>query len=237
MLRLRTDDPPFYRGWIAANCWAEAAGLGTTFVLGRSLAPWRDRATGTIAVLLSALAAVLLGMLLEGVLVGVAQEAVLRRRFAALRSGAWVLATAAGAGLAWLLGMIPSTIMALRPEEHAGAPPTQPSALVQYALACALGLMAGPVLGSAQWTVLRRHVARSGRWLWANAFAWAIGMPLVFLGMDYVPWTARPPAIFLAIYGVCGTVGLVVGAIHGRVLVQLVGSAGQSGGGAASPRC
>lgn len=222
MPQLGTADPVFYRRWIIANGWSEAAGLGTTFVLGRALAPWLEHATGAVTVLLGALAAVLLGTLLEGVLVGVAQEAVLRDRLASLRKRAWMLATATGAALAWLLGMIPSTVLALRPQDAAASPLAEPSALVQYALAAALGLVAGPVLGFAQWTVLRRHLARATWWLWANAAAWAIGMPLIFLGMEYVPWTGPPAAKLLAIYGVCGAVGVVVGAIHGRFLVNLL---------------
>jgi hypothetical protein len=90
------------------------------------------------------------------------------------------------------------------------------------ALAVALGLVAGPVLGVAQWTVLRRFVVHAGRWLLANAFAWAIGMPLIFAGMDVVPWDGHPTVLMLSVYGVCGAAGLVVGAIHGRVLVQLL---------------
>jgi len=222
MPKLGTADPVFYRRWIVANGWSEAAGLGTTFVLGRALAPWLEHATGAVVVLLGALAAVLLGTLLEGVLVGVAQEAVLRDRLASLRKRTWMLATAAGAAFAWLLGMIPNTVLALRPQDAAASPLAEPSALIQYALAAALGLVAGPVLGFAQWTVLRRHVARAAWWLWANAAAWAVGMPLIFLGMEYVPWTGPSAATLLAIYGVCGAVGLVVGAIHGRFLVELV---------------
>lgn len=192
-------------------------------MLGRLSAPWFgfERGTGTAAVLLGALAAVALGTLLEGVLVGIAQEAVLRDRLAALGKRTWVYATAAGAALAWTLGMIPSTVMALT-REAAQAPVTEPGALVQYSLAAVLGLVTGPILGFAQWTVLRRHVARAARWLWANALAWAAGMPLIFLGMEYVPWGGPPAAAIPAIYGVCGIVGLVVGAIHGRFLVNLV---------------
>lgn len=151
MPKLGTADPVFYRRWIVANGWSEAAGLGTTFVLGRALAPWLEHATGAVVVLLGVLAAVLLGTLLEGVLVGVAQEAVLRDRLASLRKRTWMLATAAGA-----------------------------------------------------------------------AFAWLLGMPLIFLGMEYVPWTGPSAATLLAIYGVCGAVGLVVGAVHGQFLVELV---------------
>jgi hypothetical protein len=118
--------------------------------------------------------------------------------------------------------MIPSTVLALRPHDSAASQVAEPGALVQYALAGALGLIAGPVLGFAQWTVLRRHVTRAARWLWASAAAWAIGMPLIFLGMEYVPWGGPPAATLLAIYGVCGAVGLVVGAIHGRILLELL---------------
>ena len=59
-----------------------------------------------------------------------------RQRLASLRRRTWVLATAAGAGLAWLLGMVPSTIMALRPGDAGAAPPSEPGALVQYTLVC-----------------------------------------------------------------------------------------------------
>jgi hypothetical protein len=221
-LGLATEDSAFYKRWILANGWAEAAGLGTTFVLGRESAPWLSKITGTAAIVGGALLAVVLGTLLEGVVVGAAQESVLRPRLPELRKGSWILATAVGAGLAWALGMIPSTLMAMSaPEAGAGSPPELP-AQVQYGLAVVLGLLAGPILGIAQWTVLRRHVFRPARWLWANALAWAIGMPLIFLGMDRVPWTASRFPVALSLYGICGAVGLVVGAVHGRVLVQLL---------------
>jgi hypothetical protein len=220
---ISADESAFYRRWILANGWAEAAGLGTTFVLGREVAPSLERATGAATVVLGALAAVFLGLILEGVLVGLAQEVVLRRRLVALRRGRWIFATAVGAGLAWTLGMIPSTVMALSTSDAAASSlPVEPPALFQYGLAVLLGFVTGPILGLAQWTVLRRHVARPAKWLWANAVAWAIGMPLIFLGMDRVPWTEPRSTVALSIYGVCGAVGLVVGAVHGRVLVQLL---------------
>src|SRR3990172_3865550 len=65
MAAIGTVDPVFYRRWILANGWAEAAGLGTTFVLGREAAPWLERATGAATVILGALAAVFLGLILE----------------------------------------------------------------------------------------------------------------------------------------------------------------------------
>jgi hypothetical protein len=85
-----------------------------------------------------------------------------------------------------------------------------------------LGFVAGPILGLAQWTVLRRFVARAGRWLFANAIAWAVGMPVIFAGMDLVPWEGNLAVFMLTVYAVCGAAGIVVGAIHGRLLVQLL---------------
>jgi len=163
-----------------------------------------------------------MGMVLEGVVVGAAQGAVVHRALPTLSRRSWVLATVLGAGIAWILGMIPSTIMALRPPETGAPPPAEPSALVQYPLAAALGLVTGPILGLAQWIVLRRYVAHAGRWLWANALAWGVGMPVIFLGMDRVPWNSQAFAIIATIYAVCAVTGAVVGAIHGRFLLRLV---------------
>jgi hypothetical protein len=213
----------FYLRWIVANGLAEAGGLGTTFVLGHALASVLNRVTGIAAILGGALAAVAVGMLLEGVLVGVAQERVLHSRLGhRLLPGAWIVATAIGAGAAWALGMIPSTVMALSASQAPAGPASEPPALVQYGLAAVLGLVTGPILGIAQWAVLRRMVEHAGHWLWANAVAWAVGMPLIFAGMDRVPWTGSAVARAAAIYVVCAVTGLVVGAIHGWILVKLL---------------
>jgi hypothetical protein len=85
-----------------------------------------------------------------------------------------------------------------------------------------LGLVAGPV-GFAQWLVLRRHRPGAWRWLGANAAAWAAGMPLIFLGMDLLPWERGGLGVAAGIYSVCAAAGLVVGAIHGRVLLRVAG--------------
>lgn len=211
----------FYGRWVLANAWSEALGLGATFVAGSLAAPLLAR-SDVIAVLLGAFLAILLGTVLEGVLVGVAQERVLAARLRGIPRGAWVAATAIGAGLAWALGMIPSTLLTLVNAGSPATPAIEPGPLVQYSLAAGLGFVAGPILGAAQWTVLRRYTKHAGRWLWANAAAWAVGMPLIFLGMDRVPWDGPAPLTYLAIYLVCGTAGLVVGAIHGMVMLRLL---------------
>jgi hypothetical protein len=177
-------------------------------------------------ILLGAAAAVVLGMVLEGVVVGAAQEQVLRRVLIGLRPKAWTAATALGAGAAWVIGMAPSTIFGLIASSGQSAAPAEPPVLLQYTLAVLLGLVAGPILGSSQALVLRRHTGRAGCWLWANAMAWAVGMPVIFLGMDLVPWSRGGVAVGVAIYAVCGVAGMLVGAIHGRILLRMIGGAG-----------
>jgi hypothetical protein len=228
---MRTRDRPFYVRWIVANGWAESAGLGTTFVIGIGMAPYFDRHVGVTAILAGALLAVVLGTLLEGVLVGIAQERVLRLRLRSLRPRIWTWATAAGAGLAWLVGMVPSTIMALAGEPDSASMVAEPGAVAQLGLAVLLGVVAGPILGVAQWIVLRRFVPRAGRWLWANALAWGVGMPMIFAGMGVVPWSSHAAVIVPAVYGVCAVAGVVVGAIHGAALVQLLPSEADEAGG------
>lgn len=228
MTEQRPGEAALYRRWILANGWAEAAGLGTTFAVGHAVAPHLGAVTGVAAVLGGALLAVLSGVVLEGLVVGWAQARVLTRATSAVDRRGWIVATAAGAGLAWTLGMIPSTAMALREVGAAApgetAPMQEPGALVQLALAVALGAVTGPILGLAQWVVLRRAVARAGSWLTANAMAWAVGMPVIFAGMDRVPWDGPRWAIVVALYAVTAVAGLVVGAIHGRVLLALLRS-------------
>ena len=214
----------FYPQWIAANGWAEAAGLGTTLLLGRAAAPALERDAGWGTILIGAVAAVLLGILLEGVLVGIAQSRVIRASFPAITAAGWITATMLGAGAAWVLGMVPSTVAALLSTGSAAgaAPPTHPTALVQYGLALLLGAVTGPVLGVGQWLVLRRHVTRAGRWIGANAVAWGLGMVLIFVGMDQLPWGRGDILLVLGVYGICGAAGLLVGAIHGWVLRDLL---------------
>ena len=151
-----------YRRWVIANGWAECAGLGTTLVIGTAVATRMGEETTVPVILAGAAAAVLLGILLEGVVVGVAQERVLREPLPQLRPTTWTVATAVGAGVAWSLGMLPSTAMALA-QAPGDLPSSEPGPVVRYALSSALGAVTGPVLAAAQWTVLRHHVRRAAR--------------------------------------------------------------------------
>jgi hypothetical protein len=215
------NDRTFWARWIAANGVAEAIGLGTTFVLGMAAAPLLEDMHGIGAAIAAAGAAVLLGIFLEGVVVGWMQGAVLRQRRSGIPLRSWVWATAVGAGIAWLIGMIPSTTFALMQDAGSAETVEEPDAALQLLFAAGLGAVTGPILGVAQWRVLRRHMARSARWLWANALAWAVGMPVIFAGMDRVPWDGSALERALALYAVCLIAGLVVGAIHGAILARL----------------
>jgi hypothetical protein len=221
------DDRRFYRAWIFANAWTEALGLGATLAIGVLLAPQFDSG-GTMAIVLGASLAIASGTLLEGVLVGVAQASVLTRRLATPVARRWVIATALGAALAWVLGMTPSTVMALLDAGSTGAAPVEPPPLVQYALGAVLGAITGPILGFAQWRVLRGVTPRAARWIIANSLAWAAGMTLIFIGMDHVPWHAGTVALVASVIGVCAIAGAVVGAIHGRWLLLLLPHAGRA---------
>lgn len=161
-------------------------------------------------------------MLFEGILVGSAQARVLRARDPGFLSGHWILATAIGAGVAWLLGMIPSTAMALAGPSVAGTPPAWLDGLLQYLLAAAMGLVLGPILSIPQMFVLRRYAPRARRWVLANALAWAVGMPVVFLGAGAVPHETSAVAAMVIVGLTCLAAGIVVGAVHGLFLIRML---------------
>jgi hypothetical protein len=220
--------PTFYRRWILANAWSEGIGLGTTLLLGLAAAGYLagGPAPGPGAVVAAALAAVIAGTALDGALVGFAQGRVIHAAQPRIPVGRWTLATAAGAGIAWLLGMIPSTVLALLASDPVTDAPAEPPAWLTYVLAAAMGLVLGVVLALPQTLVLRRVSDRAATWLPANALAWAVGMPLVFLGMDVLPWDGPRPVVAAGVAGVCLATGAVVGAVHGVVLRRILGPAG-----------
>jgi hypothetical protein len=170
----------------------------------------------------AAVAAIVAGTLLEGVFLGVLQVRVLRQILPHLPERDWIVATAVGAGLAWTLGMVPSTVMGLLTSGAAASPPAaEPSAALQVALAVALGACLGPFLGVPQGRVLRRHGGALGTWVWANVAAWAVGMPIIFAGMSTLPALPSVSRLLGTIAVACLGAGLVVGAIHGRVLLRM----------------
>jgi hypothetical protein len=207
--------------WVVANALGEALGLGSTALVGLALFPALNEGNGLLAALAVAVLAIVAGTAIEGLIVGTAQWLVLREPLPDLAWRTWAVATAIGAGIAWTFGMLPSTLMSLGQDAEQGAA-TEPSALVIYALAFAMGLVLGPVLGCAQWLVLRRHLAGAGIWMPANALAWAFGMVIVFAGVSALfDRGVSPGSVILAVLSLAAT-GAVVGGIHGLALIRLL---------------
>jgi len=208
----------FWWRWVAANSLAELLGLGTVAALGYAIVVKAGEPRGISQAFALASVFILLGAL-EGVVVGWAQACVLKLRLPKLRG--WVRASIIGAVVAWALGMAPSTIMSL--SQPAGAsPPPDISEPLRLVLAAGLGLVAGPVLAFFQWRILRRHVQRAWWWLPANAIAWAVGMPIIFLGAHMGAYATAPLLIALGAAATLAVAGAAVGAIHGGVLLLLL---------------
>lgn len=206
--------------WTLANGLAEMVGLG----LSGALFVYFLMNEGRWGVVPSALASIVASTLIEGTAVGVAQWRVLRTPLPRLRLRAWWAGTAAGAFVAWTLGMLPSTLIGLsqQAETASAAAMTEPSQALTLLLAAVLGAVAGPLLGIGQWWVLRKHVARAGWWIPAQSLAWAVGMPIIFQLIDWIAPGAFTLTDALLAAGMLFLAGAAVGALHGLVLVRLL---------------
>ncbi len=195
-------------------------GLGGAFIIGFVAVSLWGEPTDTASTLLMAALAILLGAL-EGAIVGLTQGWVLKRRLSTIAVGRWVLATAIGAFLAWTLGMLPSTIMSLSPDNSTAPPPEIPD-YVNYLMAIGLGAVAGPILAFAQWLALRRLAARAWLWIPVNAAAWMVGMPIIFVGPGIIQEDTPVLTIGLIILVIVALDGAAVGAIHGYALIRFL---------------
>jgi len=217
-------EPPSLRlwvRWVAANVAAEVLGLGVDGLVGLWLISQWGEPSGARVVAFAALL-VAFGAL-EGVLVGLGQGWAVGPFLPELSLGAWVASTAAGAFLAWVLGMLPSTLMSFaRPAADAAVDGPAISDALQLLLAIPLGLVAGAVLSSVQALVLRRHLPGVWRWVAGNALAWALAMPVVFLSAGGLPEGASPLALAARVLLTIGLAGAIVGAVHGGVLMKML---------------
>ena len=115
----------------------------------------------------------------------------------------------------------PSTVLSLGADTSGGAT-AEPSDAVVFGLAFLMGLVLGPVLGFAQWLALRRFVARAALWMLANALAWAVGMVVIFAGIDPATSGGFGPGTVAILAATLFCAGAAVGAIHGLALVWLL---------------
>lgn len=212
----------FWWHWIVANSLAEFLGLGSIAAAGFVVVTQLGEPHGLFAALRFALIFILLGAF-EGLVVGLAQAKVLQQRLPMLRG--WIRATVVGAVLAWTLGMLPSTLMSITAANSAAPPPAISEGL-RLLFAAGLGLITGPVLAFFQWRRLRVYItARAGWWLPANALAWALGMPVIFAGAHISAITTNPVYLAVGVGLSLLLAGALVGAVHGRVLVWMLGDA------------
>jgi hypothetical protein len=194
-------------------------GLGATFAVGYLVFTTMGEPETWVGALGMGLLMTATG-LIEGSVVGLVQWGVMRSAFPEIARRAWWLATVIGALVAWLLGSLPSTLISMQAEAGA-APAQEPSIAIVLLLAAALGALAGPILAVPQWFVLRRHVARAARWIPVHSLAWALGMPIIFAGIDVAQRTASLPLVLLLMAVTLALAGAVVGTVHGTMLVRM----------------
>lgn len=203
---LRTSVRTIWLPWVVGTMLGEVLGFGVPTLAG--VINWLLQPPQSLMWFLFVLAGA--G---EGALLGLAQSLVLRRLITGFAWQRWVLATALAAALAWLIGLLPSTLI------DAGL--TLPLPLLIGG-----GIVLGSVfllsIGGAQWLVLRRYLPNANRWMLANAVAWPIGVAVPVLGIGALPEGA-PLAVVAAVGAFSGlAMGFVVGAITGTVLVTLL---------------
>jgi hypothetical protein len=206
--------------WVMANVTGEVLGLGLVGAVATAMVLTIGEPEAAIVTLMMAGMMIAAGAL-EGVIVGFAQWLVLRRRIHRLRRREWVAATAIGALVAWAMGMAPSTLMALN-QSAGSSPPPEMSNAVKYALASVMGVVLGMILGASQWRALRRYVSGASLWIWANAAAWAVGMPVIFIGAGASPVGASALRMVFTVFMTIAAAGASVGAIHGAALLWLL---------------
>ena len=174
-----------------------------------AVAAGADHAPGPVPLLLMVLAGA--G---EGTVLGWAQSRVLRPLLPGLSMTAWTARTAAAAALAWLVGMAPSTL-------GAGFDDWSPG--VRLAVGVPAAVLVLLSIGVAQWTVLRRVLPGSVRWIGWTAAGWLAGLA-VFVGVAPPLWHAGQGVGQAALVGALAGVGMsaTMAAVTGRGLVRLL---------------
>lgn len=165
--------PPSLIRWVALCVAAEAVGM-TAAALAAKVAQGvtGDAPSGSAAIV--AMSVVVVGGLVEGTALGLAQSRGLSGWLLRPRRVHWLLATLVVAGLGWAGASVPSVL--------AKGGGTDPPLLLVIAGAAGLGLVMGAVLGAAQAWVLRGLVPHPLRWVSANVLAWSVAMPVIFGG-------------------------------------------------------
>jgi sporulation protein YlmC with PRC-barrel domain len=153
------------------------------------------------------------GGCIEGAVLGLAQASVLRRVLPGFRTTAWVIATSAAAGIAWLLGPLPSATYATWS--------TWPVVGVAVA-ATVLGTALLLCIGVAQAGVMRRRTPGARTWIWWTALGWCGGL-VAFSVVAPPLWHEGQDPARSALIGVAGgaAMAVVMAAVTGVGMVRL----------------
>lgn len=142
----------------------------------------------------------------EGVILGAAQYFAMRRRLPGLRPRAWVLLTGAGAVVAYLCGLLPSSWSGWM---------TWPAPL-QFAGLAILAAFLLVSIGVAQWVELRRLLRGAGWWVLGTSVAWLIGLAFFFVIAPPLWHEGQPVGTAIAI-------GLIAGAAMAVAMAVVTG--------------
>ena len=204
------SDRRFQRRWVGGTTIGWVVG----FVVGLNVASSSDSLLGT-GPLQSVLAYSVAGGFV-GLLVGLMQWRVLRRRIS--QSGAWVVASAAGLGIAGGAGYGLAVLIFGYSRDLEDL--ASPAAIVGWTLVTACG---GAIAGLLQWRVLRSQVRQAGSWVAASTIGWGLStaaMGTVVVASFRIVGEANPGILwFLA---AILAAGIVLGVITGAAIVRLL---------------
>jgi hypothetical protein len=198
-----------WRRWFTATTLGELVGFLIPVAV---VSAGADELAGALRFLLVVLAGA--G---EGAVLGWAQSRVLRPLLPGLSTRAWTARTAAAAALAWTIGIGPSSLGAV----FDGWAPA-----VRTAVAVPAALLLLVSIGAAQWTVLRRVLPGSGRWIGWTSAGWLAGLA-VLLAVATPLWHPGQDVVLVAAIGALGGVAMAatMAAVTGWGLVRLLRSA------------
>lgn len=204
--------------WTVANALSELLGLGATFGLIAFLVSSLNPQSLT-GILLTFAVSVLSGTV-EATMVGVAQWWAMHPWFPMIRALRWWRATLIGALAAYALGYLPTTLIDMG-GSGAQTPQPEPAIWLTMLFAVGLGMVAGAILSFAQWLELRKHLKKATLWMPANMLAWACGMPVIFLGIDFAFKMTELWQQVIVMGAVLLGTGTIVGAIQGKFLLEM----------------
>lgn len=206
--------------WIFANAIGELVGLGLAALMGVLFMWVLANILGAWSAIAAAFLMIVVGAF-EGAIVGFFQAKVLQTKIVGFNVRRWIWATAIGAFIAWVLGTIPSLVMSFA-EQTQTSHPLEMSEIAIGLSAAGMGFALGMVLGLPQWFELRRYVEKAHWWILANALAWTIGMPQLFVAPSAINEGFPAWQIAFIIFAAIVSAGATVGAIHGLFLIWLL---------------